>query len=140
MAVNPSDDDKPLVYLARLSAAEKEGLYAVADAFPALHIRKEFHDTIPDVVVDRLIMATDFLKAAQQLVKNAASDADYRGAVNRGYYSIHHAIRAMMLSHKHYETDGHAEAITELKSLLVDAATRNRCGLTQDIIKDITKA
>ncbi|MGD0092352.1 MAG: HEPN domain-containing protein [Planctomycetota bacterium] len=141
MAVTVSEAEKPLVYIARLSNAEKNALYEHGDAFPELEVRKQFHQAIAVVLHDRLKMATENFVLADDLFFNATpTNAHYRAVVNRAYYAIHHSIRVMVLSQNHCEADGHEEAIQELKKLLKDEQFRKKCGLNENTITEISRA
>jgi uncharacterized protein (UPF0332 family) len=140
MAAMASETAKPLVYVARLSNAEKNALYAHGDAFPELEVRSKFHQAIRTVVLDRLKMARDDWFLAAHLFHDAPTDAHYRAAVNRAYYAIHHSIRVMVLSQNNCEADGHQEAIQELRKQLRREEFRRKCGLSEDIIDEISRA
>jgi uncharacterized protein (UPF0332 family) len=131
-----------LVYLSRISGKEKQSLYDLADACIVPGLREQFHARIDDVVIDRLMLAQEYLNFAERLKERCGNDTvSLRCVVNRAYYSIHHSIRAMLLKHNHCEADGHAEAIEQLKRLF-EAAERkvSRAGLQQDIIEEVGEA
>lgn len=137
---NVSDSEKPLVYVSRLTNAEKNGLYAVRDAFPLLDIRRHFDEALQEVAIDRLILAEDHLKTALHLLQNSTKPSSYRAAVNRAYYAVHHSIRVMLLQENNCESDGHQEAINEFKDKLKDRNFRTKCGLNEDVLKEVAEA
>ena len=131
---------KALVYVSRLSKAEKDDLYKVDSGFPEQKVGEALREAIQDVLVDRLILAHGCLETAKRLASPTADEEDLRAAVNRAYYSVHHAIRVLILREIGFEADGHELAIQELKRLLRDEDFRRRSGLDEDVVNDISEA
>lgn len=139
MATDPQDVEKPLVYLSRLSSAERRALVDLGRALPSTDLAGRARVAEGDVVLDRLILAENMLGSAREAAAGR-TEPGYRVAVNRAYYAIHHAARAVILRETHQEADGHAEAIKKLKQLLADASFRLRAGLTEKDLCDIGEA
>ena len=136
----PPDDVKPLIYLARLTNAEKNALYAVGDAFPKSEISKAFHDRLNDLIISRVLLSKNFLDTAQQMWESATTEGEFRVIVNRAYYAIHHSIRAMAFHRNHFEADGHAEAIEELKLLARGKDAKTNWDLDEKLVFAVSEA
>jgi len=139
MSGNQTDTKKWLVYLSRLSQAEKQSLYGLAGLVPVPGLGPAAQRSIQDVVVDRLILAGELLDAAQRLdMKDAIA---CRSVISRAYYSIHHSIRSVLLHRNQHEADGHAAAINELKQLLdKDNAAKALLDPQATVIRDVAEA
>lgn len=130
-----------LIYVSRLSAAEKAQVYHLADVWPDADLRDRLHQALEDVCMDRLIRAEGCLRVAKSLVSAAAPGGEeLRTAVGRAYYSAHHAIRAMCLRRNHWDPDGHGESIEQLRKLVKEAEFQRVSGLTPGIIPEIGEA
>jgi uncharacterized protein (UPF0332 family) len=131
---------KSLLFLSRLSKTEKCGLYAIDQAFPELGLGGAFRSRLKEAIAYRLRLGMEFRLVAERLSKSEDT-GDLRIAINRGYYSVHHSIRAMLLKRDEYETDGHTAAIEELKKILKkDSQEAARIGLDLTIFRKINEA
>ncbi len=138
-----ADDDKRyLIYVSRLSQPEKQEIYALAEVWPEAELRARLRQAVEDVCLDRLIRAQGCLEVAKSLTPStsAASVEELRAAIGRGYYSVHHSIRAMCLRWNQWDPDGHGESTEQMRKLLNDAVFQRASGLMPEIIKEITEA
>jgi uncharacterized protein (UPF0332 family) len=136
-----SEPYETLLYVARLSAAQKRAVFQHDGAFPGSGLTNSLRAAVDEVCVERLILAERFRDAAMALRARADNDeALLRIAVSRAYYSIHHAIRAICLRHNTWDPDGHEASIQALKKLLADNSFRSRSGLAADDEQAVAKA
>jgi uncharacterized protein (UPF0332 family) len=139
MALEPRDLEKPLVYLSRLSKAERRAVLDVGRALPGAALNERMRQAEVDVTLDRLILSEGLLMEARELAAKGTEQA-FRAAVNRGYYAVHHAVRAVILHETHREADGHAAAIEDLKKLLRGQPFRARAGLHEGTLLEVAQA
>jgi len=84
---------------------------------------QDLDDLREQAVVDRLRLATDFLAAAEALMK--ARPPRYRDAISRYYYAMYHSIRAAALfSHQGDDQSTHAELPGRTPGDFPNTATR----------------
>lgn len=139
MSGNQADTKKWLVYLSRLSQAEKQSLFSLADLAPLAGVDQAAQQSTQDVVSDRLILAEELLKATQR--SGTTDTIACRAAISRAYYSIHHSIRSVLLHQNQHEADGHEAAIKELKRLLdKDNAAKALLDPQASLIRDVAEA
>jgi uncharacterized protein (UPF0332 family) len=130
-----------LRYVARLSAAQKAAAYAQDAAFPGSDLGARLRSAIEDVSQDRLIRAEGCLRVARKLRSEASGDEELlRTAIVRGYYSVHHAVRAICLRENQCDPDGHTESIEAFKKLLKDGDFRRRSGLPPEEFEAVMEA
>lgn len=139
-------EQKSLVYLSRLTNAERQQLFRADDAFQSFKLRSQWHNLIQTLSGDRIIRAESCLEAAEFLVSlsdplQAELRPEFlRTAVNKAYYSIHHSIRAIALLENEWEADGHEQAISELKSFVKTEKFRIRSGPAEGIGAELARA
>src|SRR5579872_2654369 len=96
-----SHEIKSLVFLSRLTRAERQQLFRADDAFKEFGLRSRWRNLIQTLAYDRMIRALSCLETADFLAsQNASSQTDLRPdflrtAVTKAYYSIHHSLRAI---------------------------------------------
>ena len=127
------------IYVARLSAAEKEAIFEQDKAFPNSNLKSALLDAVADVCVDRLIRADGCFQVAKQLCSSSDGET-LRAGVARAYYSMHHSLRAMALWRNKWDPDGHEESIKQLKLLLEDNSFVGKSGLAADDWEKVTEA
>ena len=135
-----------LVYLSRMTQEERQQLYRVDAAFKRFGLKEHALSLKTKLVDDRFIRAKSCLEAAQFLISQAGTVTSdlrkelLRSAVTKGYYSIHHAIRAILLFENGWEEDGHAKALKALAQLLKNEDFRKRSELESGINKELAIA
>lgn len=130
-----------LLYVARLTKAEKVAILAHDAAFPSSGLWSSLREGIEDVCVDRLLRADGCLRMARQLAAPAEADEEaLRAAIGRAYYSVHHSLRAMALWQNQWDPDGHEESLKQFKVLLEDNGFRHRSGLAADDYERVAEA
>ena len=136
------DVKRRLVYMSRLSQSEKGEVYSLADIWPGADLRVRLRQAVEDVCLDRLIRAQGCLEVAKSLAPpvSTASVEALRTAIGRGYYSVHHSVRAMCLRRNQWDPDGHGESIEQIRKLLGDPDFQRASGLMPEIVKEISEA
>ena len=134
-----SNSVQTLIYVARLSADEKEAILAQDKAFPNSDLKSALFSAVTDVCVDRLIRADGCLQVAKPLC-SSADEETLRAGVARAYYSMHHSLRAIALWRNKWDPDGHEQSIKQLKLLLQDNAFVQQTSLASNDWQKVTEA
>jgi uncharacterized protein (UPF0332 family) len=132
-----------LIYVARLSADEKDAALTIDRSFPQTGLWARLLSAVEEVAIDRLVRADGCLQVAKLLHTaslGVAGSEELRGAASRAYYSIHHSIRAMCLWQNKWDPDGHEESIRELKKLLTENTFLHRTGLARGVLAEVNEA
>ena len=134
------DVKRHLIHVSRLSQSEKGEVYSLTDIWPEADLRIRLRQAVEDVCLDRLIRAQGCLEVAKSLAAAAVGSEALRAAIGRGYYSVHHSIRAMCLRRNQWDPDGHGESIEQIRKLLGDPDFQRASGLMPEIVKEISEA
>lgn len=123
-----------LVHVARTTAPERQAVFDLAKLVDP-RLRAAHEHALLDVAMDRLQVAEDCLRAAIAAgLGRGFGEARLRLAANRGYYSCHQSVRALLLLHLRVDVDGHTRCIDEFKRFLADSANLRAAGLPDDSI------
>ena len=68
---------------------------------------------VQQVVLDRIAFAKEFVASAKDMLAGTPGIMDFRNATSRGYYAVHHTLRAVLLFDLKADTYGHSEAIED---------------------------
>ncbi len=134
-----SNSVQTLLYVARLSADEKEAIFAQDKAFPNSNLKSALFSAVTDVCIDRLIRADGCLQVAKPLCSSPDPET-LRAGVARAYYSMHHSLRAIALWRNRWDPDGHEESIKQFKLLLQDNAFVQQSCLAADVWEKVIEA
>ncbi len=96
---------------------------------------------IQQVALDRIAFAKEFVASATDMLAGSPDEMDFRNATSRGYYAVHHTLRAVLLFDLRADTYGHSEAISDfLKRMKDDPALKTKAdvaGINQTTLKDL---
>lgn len=139
-------EKRALVFISRLSKAERQYLLLGSDAFPDLCLQEKLRNLARELATERLIHAgrccrvAEFLNAEASKVDEDLKIEFHRTAITKGYYSIHHSLRAILLIRNGWEVDGHQLVINEIELLLKKAKPGTMGGMTDAINVELAQA
>jgi len=106
-----------LIEVSKLSGEENQTLRKFSQLHSQLVTTGVLDAAIDHVVTDRMAFAHDFLAHATADLA-IGGEMSSRNALSRGYYAVHHAVRAVLLYDLKQDFFGHFEAIDSFNARL----------------------
>src|SRR5579883_943784 len=102
------------IYACQLVKGRYGELRQLSRVTPALVDGTNLHDALIESVVDQLLLASEFLSSAKNMLAaspQSSFEIGARNALSRAYYSIHHTVRATARFALQHDPYGHPQSI-----------------------------